>query len=253
MIGPVFLSIFPLMALAMALRAFGDWSAVGDKRFFAALAGGGIGAAGLAIPLVRGLLHGTHQEIELPVARAVTILAAPPIEEGLKGAALLMISWVLPWDDRRVGLVVGAITGLAFAMTENIHYFVRAGGVFAFSASQSGPPGPGPMGVLLQSLPSGQLLSYVLERLLTVSIMHGVASSWIGAALAGRDRGAAFLAAMGALCAATCLHAGWNLTVWLAMRNPIASVAGSLFVYVCVNVSAILFVTYSRPRGVHPL
>jgi protease PrsW len=54
--------------------------------------------------------------------------SAPPVEETSKGLALLLI-WVFfraQINDVVDGIVLGALVGLGFAMTENILYFARA-------------------------------------------------------------------------------------------------------------------------------
>ncbi len=55
-------------------------------------------------------------------------LVAPPVEETIKGLAVLAVFWLArhEFDDVLDGVIYGAIVGLGFAMTENIVYFLRA-------------------------------------------------------------------------------------------------------------------------------
>ncbi len=251
MIGPVVLSVFPLMALAMALRGLAGWNEVGDRRFFGALAGGGLGAAGFAILIVRSILATAGgQPPSLPIHQAVSVLLAPPVEEALKAGAILLVASVFPWDDRRIGLVVGATAGLAFAMTENVHFFVRAGE--ALAGRSTGSTAHGPLGFLVAFLPNSALGVYVMERLLLVSVMHGVGGSWLGAAMTGRGRARALPLVIGVLGAAVFLHAGWNACAWLDMRLPFAKSLGALVLYSCAMGSAILFVLSPRTAAGSP-
>jgi protease PrsW len=53
---------------------------------------------------------------------------APPVEEVLKGLALLGLFWLVrrEFDDVLDGVIYGSIVGFGFAMTENIFYFFNA-------------------------------------------------------------------------------------------------------------------------------
>ncbi|NJN82245.1 MAG: PrsW family intramembrane metalloprotease [Caldilineaceae bacterium] len=55
-------------------------------------------------------------------------LIAPIVEEVAKGAALLAIFWLFPYEFDGVldGLIYGALIGFGFAMTENFFYFIGA-------------------------------------------------------------------------------------------------------------------------------
>ena len=68
-------------------------------------------------------------DLEEPIAGALSaIFVAPPVEESLKGIALLgmLVFFRREFDNVVDGLVYGALIGLGFAMTENIVYFGRA-------------------------------------------------------------------------------------------------------------------------------
>ncbi len=250
MIGPVVLSVFPLMALAMALRGIAGWAEIGDKRFAGALAGGGLGAAGFAILIVRAMLGASPSpDAGLVLARIVSVAIAPPVEELLKGGVILMIALLLPWDARRTGLVVGAITGLAFAMTENVHFFVRAGDALAARGVATSLQ-VGPFSIAVPPMLSGPLLAYVLERLLLVSVMHAVAGSWVGGALTGGRPASRIAPALGALGAGVAMHAAWNAMAWLQLSLPVAKFAGGLFIYACATGTCVLYVL--SPRGATP-
>ncbi|MCA9932801.1 MAG: PrsW family intramembrane metalloprotease [Ardenticatenaceae bacterium] len=65
---------------------------------------------------------------------------APPVEESVKGLALLIIFW--RWrheiDSLLDGIIYGAIVGMGFAMVENVFYFVNTfaeGGLEAWSVN----------------------------------------------------------------------------------------------------------------------
>jgi protease PrsW len=65
------------------------------------------------------------------------VLIAPPVEETLKGLALLLILFV--WrheiDSLLDGIIYGAMVGMGFAMVENVYYFMNVyaeGGVEAW-------------------------------------------------------------------------------------------------------------------------
>ncbi len=54
-------------------------------------------------------------------------LIAPPVEETLKGIALLIIffRWRHEIDSPLDGIIYGAIVGMGFAMVENVYYFIN--------------------------------------------------------------------------------------------------------------------------------
>jgi RsiW-degrading membrane proteinase PrsW (M82 family) len=55
------------------------------------------------------------------------VLIAPPIEESIKGAALLgiLLLWRHEIDSPLDGIIYGAMVGMGFAMVENVYYFVN--------------------------------------------------------------------------------------------------------------------------------
>ena len=68
------------------------------------------------------------------------VLIAPPIEESVKGMALLgiLLLWRHEIDSPLDGIIYGAMVGLGFAMIENIYYFVNVyneGGMAAWGTS----------------------------------------------------------------------------------------------------------------------
>ena len=83
-------------------------------------------------------LFGAVAGPQIGMALAAT-LTGPFVEETAKGVALLLVFLFLrqELDDVVDGIVVGALVGLGFAMTENIMYFGRAyhaGGLLAVGA-----------------------------------------------------------------------------------------------------------------------
>ena len=67
-------------------------------------------------------------------------LVAPPVEETIKGFALLgiLFLWRHEIDSLLDGIIYGALVGMGFAMIENIYYFVNVfneGGVEAWSVT----------------------------------------------------------------------------------------------------------------------
>ena len=76
-----------------------------------------------------------------------TIVAAPIVEEFMKGVFLLMIVSYRKFDNLTDGIVYGGAIGLGFGMTENIMYFTQYGDTFTHWVSLvftrtifSGPP-----------------------------------------------------------------------------------------------------------------
>jgi protease PrsW len=68
------------------------------------------------------------------------VLIAPPIEETLKGLALLLIlfAWRHEIDSLLDGIIYGAMVGMGFAMVENVYYFMNVyaeGGVEAWQVN----------------------------------------------------------------------------------------------------------------------
>ena len=55
------------------------------------------------------------------------VLIAPPVEESIKGAALLgiLLLWRHEIDSPLDGIIYGAMVGMGFAMVENVTYFVN--------------------------------------------------------------------------------------------------------------------------------
>jgi protease PrsW len=117
------------------------------------------------------------------------VILAPLIEEPCKAAILAAIIWSRHFDNMTDGFVYGATAGLGFAMTENLLYFVSVSG----DASTWG--------------------FTVFVRTFYSALMHGAATSIVGAALGfARFRGCAVLLGSGAvgLSLAWAVHAAWN-------------------------------------------
>ena len=60
---------------------------------------------------------------------ATASLVAPPVEETLKGLAVLLIFWAFhsEFDSTLDGIVYAGITALGFAATENVYYIYNYG------------------------------------------------------------------------------------------------------------------------------
>ncbi|MBE9524221.1 MAG: PrsW family intramembrane metalloprotease, partial [Chloroflexi bacterium] len=113
---------------------------------------------GMGIYLVTGLQ--TFTEI------ATASLVAPPVEETMKGMAVLLIFLVFrsEFDSTLDGIVYAGITALGFAATENVYY------IYNYGYLESGYSG---------------LLSLAFVRVILVGWQHPFYTAFIGMGLAG--------------------------------------------------------------------
>lgn len=122
-------------------------------------------------------------------AAAGPVVVAPLIEEPAKAVFLLFVLWNRHFDNMNDGFVYGAAAGLGFGMTENFLYFAQT------------------------STDPGTWMETVVIRTAYSAVMHAMACSIVGAALAWgwfRGRGAFVLAGTAGLAVAMAVHALWN-------------------------------------------
>ncbi len=144
----------------------------------------------LAEAMLRGVLSLAADGPRLAMATAA--LAAPLVEESLKGVAILgVILFSDQFDNPTDGVVYGTAVGLGFAMSENLLYSLGAASVSPHHVAQ-----------------------VVLARTLTSAGVHAVTSSLLGGALGiaylSRRWWSRLLAAGGGLLGAMVLHGAWN-------------------------------------------
>lgn len=156
---------------------------------------GGTGAVMLA--MVFSTLVGLPIEFALPGSGALAgpVLVAPLVEEPAKALGLLILlasrQGRRHYDGPVDGFVYGAASGFGFAATENFLYFA---------------------GQALEGAVGGWL-ALVVIRTLWSGMMHGVATSLVGAALGAsrfRPPGVRAVIAGAGLAGAMVLHMGWN-------------------------------------------
>ncbi|MEZ4618539.1 MAG: PrsW family intramembrane metalloprotease [Caldilineaceae bacterium] len=155
-------------------------------------------------------------------------IVAPIVEELAKGAALLLIFWIMrqEFDGVLDGVVYGALIGFGFAMTENFFYFVGA-------YSDGG---------------YGQLSAVIFLRAVLFGLNHafytGLTGIGFGLARSARSRTSAQFWVFFGLAAAIVTHSLHNLGASLADFNVAAlglsllvAVAGLLLILVAVLLS----------------
>jgi RsiW-degrading membrane proteinase PrsW (M82 family) len=201
-VGPILIFLYLIWWLdrydrepvGVLLLAFG-WGAVGGVLFSI------LGSSALMIPVEA--MFG-----EAAAASIGAVVIAPLVEEPMKALVLLPIAASKHFDNTTDGFVYGAAAGLGFGMTENFLYFV-------------------------DSAATGDLLAWagtVAIRTLYSALMHGCATSVVGAALGlARFRGplAMGLAVPAGLSVAVAIHALWN---GLLTLDALAGGGGSLTV-----------------------
>lgn len=165
----------------------------------ALLVGAFLWGATAAAPLSAWLNDTLRTRLELATGGAPPVgfatLVAPVVEEASKSLVLLLLP-VLTRRARanavRLGIALGAASGLGFAATENVGYLTLA--------------------VLQGGLP--HLLQATWARGILAGVKHAVftASAGVGAGLAlcARSRGRAALAAFAGCIAAVLQHVAWN-------------------------------------------
>ena len=120
-------------------------------------------------------------------------LAAPLIEEAAKAAPLFVLVRASSHDRVRAGVVLGALIGLGFELTENVRYLMLA-------AVQGGPTGL-VRGVWVRSLVGG-----FDHAVFTASAGAGI--GWASVARTARGRSLALAVGLGA---AVAQHVVWNV------------------------------------------
>jgi RsiW-degrading membrane proteinase PrsW (M82 family) len=130
------------------------------------------------------------------------VVAAPPIEESIKGLALLAIFFLLRHeiDSLLDGLIYGAMVGMGFAVVENVFYFVQVYNEAGIEAWQSN----------------------VLLRAVIFGMNHSLFSAMTGLGLA-----VARLATNRALLIVAPIF-GWSLAVGLHMVHNLGATFGGV-------------------------
>lgn len=161
-----------------------------------------------------------------------SIVVAPLVEEGLKGAFLvgLLIFRRREFDGIIDGIVYAGLTATGFAFTENILYFGRA---FTEDASMG-----------------GSVLSVLILRGVLSPFAHPLFTSMtgIGAGIAANSRNAAArpFYVLGGYALAALLHAVWNSSASLFDGGTFLLVYG--FVMVPLFAAVITVVVWQRKR-----
>ena len=132
---------------------------------------------------------------------AAPVVVAPLVEEPMKALVLFLVVRSREFDNMTDGFVYGAASGLGFGMTENFLYFTDVG----------------------SSGDLGAWLGTVLVRTFYSALMHGCATSCVGAALGwarGRGLGFNLLALIAGFAVAMGMHGLWNgLLSWDAAEQ----------------------------------
>lgn len=125
------LALFPAAVYLVLYRALDRNGRIPLRNYLSCFVWGATGAAAISALLnasARGWLVGLQDSSTL-----TTVLVAPAVEETAKGFAVLLVFWLLSdeFDNAVSGLVLGAASGLGFALVENWYYaaqFLAAGG-----------------------------------------------------------------------------------------------------------------------------
>jgi len=135
----------------------------------------------------------------------VAVLGAPLVEELAKGCVLLGV--VLLWRDElrsvRAGVVVGALAGMGFAVTENVRYLLVA---------------------VLQDGPAG-LLRWVWVRGIVEGGVHAVFAAATGAGLGSARATGRLRATLAGFGAAVVQHVAWNGLASRAVTHVLCNAA----------------------------
>ena len=126
----------------------------------------------------------------------VAVFVAPLVEEMAKGLGVLTVFWILhdEFDNVLEGLVLGAASGLGFALVENVVYDVS---------------------FLRQAGPEGLFVMGTFRMICNALIGHPVYTAMTGAGLGlmretARNRPVRYLYPLLGLCLAIGLHVAWN-------------------------------------------
>jgi len=161
---------------------------------------GATGAVALALPASILLMSLLGQPFD-SVSPINAVIVAPLIEESAKALVFVWLIRSRHFDNATDGFVYGAASGLGFAMSENLGYFLT-----------------------YADAPALEFASIIAVRTLYSALMHACASSLIGAAIGHvrfRRRGQRMVALAIGATLALCVHALWNgLLVLGADGNP---------------------------------
>lgn len=141
---------------------------------------------------------------------------APPVEEFFKGIVLLALAFHKKFDNIMDGLVYGAAVGLGFATSENVLYYL---GAYAAGGT-------------------GQWATVVVLRTAYSTMLHVVATGWIGVGIAWakwkRDWLSKILLVLGGYGVAMAVHFVGNFLVGLTALTG-KQLGGGAFVFFMIN------------------
>ncbi|HEU4490676.1 MAG TPA: PrsW family intramembrane metalloprotease [Jiangellales bacterium] len=232
------LALLPLVPVSLSFVWLDRWEPEPPAYVGLALGWGATVAAGVSLALnslaVRVMLPVLGEEEAFEVA---AVLVAPVVEEAAKGAFLLgfLVLRRREFDGVVDGIVLGGLTGVGFAFTENVLYFGRA--------FTEGVAGAGVIGGVVSSgdtFVARAILSPFAHPLFTV--MTGVG---LGIAVTARSRGVRPVAAAGGFAVAVVLHSLWNAS---ATAGSEAFLALYTTVMVPVFLAAVTLAVWSRRR-----
>lgn len=121
-------AFLPATLYAPLIKALDRNDQIPWKNFLACLVWGGTAGCGLSLVLNSLGSHTLESFFTTAHAWSLTaIVLAPVVEEVSKGLAVLVLFWILhdEFDNVLEGLVLGAASGLGFALVENAIYNVR--------------------------------------------------------------------------------------------------------------------------------
>ena len=155
---------------------------------------------------------------QIEIERFSTVIAAPIVEEFMKGVFLLMIVSYRKFDNLTDGIVYGGAIGLGFGMTENFLYFI------SFGETLSG------------------WIAIVIIRTLFSAVMHCVSTGTFGAFLGiakYKSTNSKIFFALAGYFVAVLIHFTWNLTVSFQSTAP----AGFILMGITIILFIIIFLT----------
>jgi RsiW-degrading membrane proteinase PrsW (M82 family) len=164
----VLFGFVPMFLFAAILYWIDRYEKEPRKLLLGSFVWGAVISAGFAFivntVLGMGIYLATGSEIFSDIAAAA--LVAPPVEETIKGLAVLLVFWTFrsEFDSTLDGIIYAGITALGFAATENVYYIYNYG--------------------YLESNYSG-LLRLAFVRVILVGWQHPFYTAFIGIGLAG--------------------------------------------------------------------
>jgi protease PrsW len=195
---------------------------------FAFAWGAGIAALFALLINTAGLEYVTQPALGASAGEYVSAtFAAPVVEETLKGAVLAGLLWRrrAEFDGPTDGIIYAAMTGLGFAMIENVGYYINA----------LVTPMQGGVALLGYTFVLRGLLSPLLHPMFT-------AMTGLGVAYAARRRGAGWAIGAGWL-AAVALHMIWNALSSYGLAGLVGGYA-----LMCLVLGALLVVLVTDRR-----